>query len=358
MRKYLMLVLAFSLVCGTATVSLAAKKAPKPAPKKLSKPAPKKPAKSAPKPVQVKSGTVQLPGGPGGFGTVYSLRKDGPLYFRLVKAEYTTEQVVIGDGLISPAANEKLLVLHFTVQNPQKSEQFVRWDSLSFTAVDTTNANHEGKEDWGDDVESKPFAMSMKPAQTTALYTVLRVPAKGIIPKLMVLPGGGDGPVLRYDLTDPMNKVAPLKAPIADPADPSGYTALETVRGAVGTAYPYAFLDITVEKFDYVTGPLGDETPDEGGRLLVVTLLLKNRAPSEQFVRWDCITPTVTTTDSEDLSSYKDMFLATASRSLAQNIKAGAEIRVRCLFAIPKDCTPKTLSLKQGDSRTYQFEVH
>jgi len=355
-RKYIMLALALSLVfCSTAMVSHAAKKAVKPIPKKTTKPVPKKATMPAPKKIRPKAGTAQLPGGPGKFGAVYSLRKEGALYFRLIKAEYTTEQVVIGEALIAPAASEKLLVLHFTIQNPEKYEQYIRWDSLNFTAIDTTNANHEGIQDWGHAVDSKSFAMSMKPAQTTEVYTAIKVPAKGIIPKLMVLPGGDNGPVLRYDLTDPANKVAPLKAPIADPADPSGYTALETVAGVIGTAYSYANLDITVEKTEYAA-QITDETPEDGDRYFVATLLLKNESPSDQYVRGDFISPVLTSADGEELS-YKDMLLTTANRSFAQSIKVKAEMRVRIYFAVHKDSAAKTLALKEGESRTYQFDV-
>ncbi|MGE5532596.1 MAG: hypothetical protein ACM3VW_10830, partial [Bacteroidota bacterium] len=149
------------------------------------------------------TGTAQLPGDNGTLGQVYTMRKDQPLYFSLKSAEYTLDQVRMGGRTATPTADEKLLVLHFTVQNPLKTEQFVRWDSLRLTAVDATNVNHEGGYDWANPENGEAVSLSLKPAQTVLCYTVINVPAKGQIPKLMVLPEDeNDGPVLRYDLRD------------------------------------------------------------------------------------------------------------------------------------------------------------
>jgi len=314
-----------------------------------------KPAQKKPAP---KSGTVQLAGDNGVFGTVYSLGKSNTLYFRLKSAEFTVDQVVVGDRIYVPQANEKLLVLHFSVQNPQKAEQLARWDSLSFTAVDAMNTNHEGNELWGDERNHSEVNMMLKPAQTVDAYTCFRVPAKGIIPKLMILPPVESDGILRYDLTNSKNKVSPLKAPFADPSDSSGYTALETVQGSMNVMYPYNNFAISVEKFEYTTNKMDkEEAPEEGTRYLVVTLLTKNAAPDNNLLRWDTITPVLTSTDGEELE-YNNMLLATANRPMAKEVKNGEENRVRIYFTVPKDVTPKILTIKEGDDyRSYAFKV-
>jgi hypothetical protein len=342
------MITAVALMSFVATLTAAA-------PKKPVKPAPKKPA--AP--------SVQLAGNNGVFGTVYSIKKDYPLYFKLKSAEYTTNQVSIGGTLYSPKASEKLLVLHFNIQNPMKSEQYVRWDSLSFTAVDDENNNHEGNNDWGDD-EAKghpKIGITLKPAQTISVMTVVVVPAKGSIPKLMVMPGDDNGPVLRYamapDKAAPaQNKPGGLTAPIADPEDSTNCTALETVPGVIGTVYPYGALDVTIEKSEYTTSKLGEyEIEDEGQRFLLITVAIKNDSPNEQFVRWDTFQPTLVSADDEELS-YRDMLLANSNRPFGLTMKAGQESRARLLFSIPKDVTPKTLTMKEGDEgRSYQFSI-
>ncbi|MHB9130766.1 MAG: DUF4352 domain-containing protein [Armatimonadota bacterium] len=300
------------------------------------------------------SGTAELAGDNGELAKVYSLVKSNPLYFSLKSAEFTTSQVVISDTLYAPKADEKLLVLHFTVQNPQQSEKFIRWDSLRFTVVDAMNVNHESVGDWGDEKSHNSIGLSLKPAQKLEAYTAIVVPAKGVIPKLMVLPpGDNDGPILRYDLK---GKVTGLKAPVADPADTTGATALETVPAVLNTAYSYANFDITVEKIEYTTAALNDDTLEDGDRYLVATLLMKNKAPGNVYTRWDSLAPTLTGKDGEELK-YHDMILASSSKSFSQEVKAGQEIHVRLYFTVPKDSTAKTLALKEGDSRTYEIAV-
>jgi hypothetical protein len=299
-------------------------------------------------------GTAQLAGDNGELGKVYSIRKEGPLYFCLTEAEFTTEQVRIGDTLHSPNADQKLLVLHFTLQNPEKSDQYVRFDSLKFTAVDATNVNREATADWADEENQGKVALALKPAQKIAVYTVIAVPAKGPMPKLMVLPEPEDnGPVLRYDLRD---KGTPLQPPVADPADETGVTALERVPVAVGSLCHLGNFDVTVEKLEYTTDAMEGNAPEEEGRFLVATVLLTNRAPSEQYVRYDAITPVLASTDGEELT-YHNMLTATGDRSFAQNLAAGQEVRVRLYFTVPKGVTPKSLAIKEGESRTYDMPV-
>jgi hypothetical protein len=324
------------LLCGTVVFGAA-------------KPAQKKPAAS---------GTVQLAGDNGIFGTVYSLGKDNPIYFRLKSAEFTVDQVVVGNNIYVPRADEKLIVLHFTIQNPQKTEQFVRWDTLRFTAVDAMNTNHEGDELWGDERNHSEMSMMLKPAQTVEAYTCFAVPAKGIIPKLMVLPPVEGDKILRYDLTNPKNKVSALKAPFADPSDSSGYTALETVQGSMNVMYPYNNFDISVEKFEYTTNKLDkEEALEEGTRHLVVTLQTRSESPENAQLRWDTITPVLTSTDGEELE-YNNMLLAAANRPIDKIAKCGEENRVRIYFTVPKGVTPKTLTIKEGDdNRSYEFKV-
>ncbi|MEN6520448.1 MAG: DUF4352 domain-containing protein [Armatimonadota bacterium] len=313
--------------------------------------------KPAPKPAKAKAQSVMLAGDNGVFGTVYSIRKGYPIYFRLKSAEYTTDQMVIGDRLYAPKADEKLLVLHFTVQNPLKDEQYIRWDSLRFTAVDSMNINHEMGSDWGDEMNQGSLVMYLKPAQKADIYAGIMVSAKGIIPKLMVMSDyDGDGPILRYDLKNPKNAVAPLKKYVADPSDASGCTALETVPGESGTTYPCINFGITVQKSGYLEEGINGEELEEGIHYFTVTVLVKNKSPEKTYLRWDSIIPVLLSTDGEELN-YKDMLLASANRGMDRDLKPGEEVTVRLCFELPKDATPQTLSIKEEESRTYEFKM-
>ncbi len=302
------------------------------------------------------SGTPQLPGDNGILDQVYKISKAEPLYFRLTSAEFTVAQVVIGDDVYSPKADEKLLLLHFTVQNPDKTaERLARYDCLRFTAFDAMNNPHVGEKDWGDDQNHASVAMNLKPAQTVSCYSVIRVPAKGPVTKLMIQPrNDDDGPVLRYMFTD---QIKALDPPFADPADTTGYTALETVPAEIGTPYPFANWTITLEKFDYSTDTMDDDKPPAGGRFLMVTILVHNSSPADTNLRYDFFRPTLTDADGLEIK-YRGLVAASSGKPVAQMLKGGAELRVRLYFDVAKGVEPKTLVVKEGEhSRAYQWEV-
>jgi len=197
--------------------------------------------------------------------------------------------------------------------------------------------------------------MRLKPAQRIEGYVCAVVPAKGVIPKLMVMPpGADDGPILRYDLRD---RVTAFAAPIADPADPSGATALERVPAQVGTPYALRYYDVTVEKCETTTtGPNGAAGPN-GETYLVITMLCRNETAIDMTLRFDSFVTTLTDADGVQLKRHNDLLAATSNTSFNQRVASGSETRVRCFFTVPKDVKPKTLAIKEADSRTYEYDV-
>ncbi|MHB8997135.1 MAG: DUF4352 domain-containing protein [Armatimonadota bacterium] len=300
-------------------------------------------------------GTPQLPGDSGLLGQVYKLRTGNPFYFRLNSAEYIVSQLRVGKAAVIPEADEKLLVLHFSVQNPQNTEQLFRFDTLKFTAVDAMNVNHEGKGWVGDEQTKGDLNIRLKPAQRVEGYACIVVPAAGSIPKLMVMsPLANDGPVLRYDLRD---QVTPLPAPLADPADATGATALETVPAELNTPYSLRNFDVTVEKTETVTTALNAAAPKNGETFFVVTMSCKNKTGNDAVLRFDTFASTLTDVDGQQLKSGRDLLAATANNSFNQRAAPGADARVRLYFIVPKDAKLKTLALKEANSRTYQYDV-
>lgn len=295
-------------------------------------------------------GVPQLPGENGQFGAVYKMGKEGQMYyFRLNSAEYTTSQVTIGDRLFWPKADEKLLLLRFSVQNPNKVDTFVRYDFMKMMVVDAMNVNHEGTNGWGDAENKQDVAITLKPSQRIDCYTFIRVPAKGIIPKLIVQK---DPSLLRYDLHD---VVKTLEAPVVDPNDAAKATALEEVPALTGVSYPCGAFNITVQKFETVKDALVS-APKNGGTFLVATLLIKNMDPKDRLLRADFLKPELLSADGEVLR-YGGMLFATANRPVAQDLKAGQEMAVRLFFEVPKGVTPKTVTIKEYQSRGYRYDI-
>src|SRR5689334_6242046 len=115
MNRSVSLIAGLSLVAGLAL-------APAPVGAQTSKTKPAKPA-AKPSGGPVVLGTKQLPGDFGQFGTTYTIGKTRPVNFTLRSAEYTTTPFYVGNNTWVPKADEKLLVLHYTVHNPVAREQ-------------------------------------------------------------------------------------------------------------------------------------------------------------------------------------------------------------------------------------------
>lgn len=300
-------------------------------------------------------GTAQMPGENCQLGQVYKLRTGSPLYFRLNSAEYTVRQVRFGTATVMPEAAEKFLLLHFSVQNPQKVETLVRFDSLKFTAVDEMNVNHDKRGAWGDEQTQGDLNMRLKPAQRIEAYVCLPVPARGVVPKLIVAPPlSDDGPVLRYDLRD---RVQPLPAPIADPADPSGATALETVPAQPKAAYSLRNFDVTVTGFETVSTALDAAPPKAGEAYFVANLTCRNKLASEMMLRFDTFATTLTDAAGLELKRHNDLLAAGSNASFNQRVKPGAEVSVRVYFPVPKDATLRSFAIREGTSRTYEYAI-
>ncbi len=209
---------------------------------------------------RVVQGTSQLKGDQGELGLTYTLGKESPINFTLKSCEYLAERKRIGADYYVPTAEEKLLVVHFTLQNPQPSERGVGWSVCSFTAVDATDTNREYPQNIGVESTQEALSLDLKPAQKLDAYTIITVPARGEVPKLIVK--AQDQLVIRYDLR---KKVKGLAAPFGDPADKSGATALADVPAVVGTYCPVGMWDARLDSTSYTTGAIKEEAP-EGAR--------------------------------------------------------------------------------------------
>jgi hypothetical protein len=217
------------------------------------------------------------------------------------------------------------------------------------------NANHPGYGEWGVAGSLQRVNMELMPSQELEMYTVLTVPARGEIPKLLIRSRvDSDGPDLPFDLR---GKVTALPAPFADPADSTGATARERVPAQFGTAYPCNRFSVTVEKVESVAAALDAGEPARGSRFLVFSLLMRNQTPVENSLRADRIRPELTSTEEGQVFPYRGMLLATTNSQLNQPIGPGQEMHVRIYFTVPESSTPKTLAITEGTSRTYGFPV-
>lgn len=288
-------------------------------------------------------GTTQMEGQWGELGKEYTLCPDDPMNFKLRSAEFVASRIRIGDEVFFPNAKEKFLVLHYTIHNPQKREMNASWDTFEFTAVDATNENREYSEEVGQEDNNLPLgSIYLKPAQEIKVFTFIPVPAKGVIPKLIVK--RGDGPVLRYDLKE---KVKPLEPPFLDESDPTGATALKDIPAEMGAFYPTGVYDLRVDSAAYTKETLEGYEPEEGTHHLVINVSIVNMSGETQNVYWATFLPTVQTKDGERIGYNQVILHGKRNESLSTELEPDQEIKARFFFQVYDDDPAKTLYIEE-----------
>jgi len=354
------------LLCGAGTPADAqqGKKkpaAPKPAAQKkpaAPKPAPQtKPQAAATGPIVL--GTTQLPGDFGKFGQTYTLGKREPLNFTLVSARYSVERFSLGNNTWVPKADQKLLILRYTVHNPNPRDTGYYWADLRFTAVDAQDTNHDfiqavaraGKYD-------APLSITLKPAQKIECEAAILVSADGPTPKLIVERERG-APVVRYDLR---GKVAPVPAPFADPAVADGATTRAEVPVVAGTYVPLSSFDVKLESTGSLNEPVLRRELKPGYRNYTATFTIKNATQSKKSYYWSHFNAELRDADGEKVPFTQSLLKASRLEAASGELAPGEEARIRFFFPLPENVEAKTLYLKDqydtgGKGRILAFDL-
>ena len=317
------------------------------------------PAKPAPKPPTrppVK-GTTQLAGDDAQPRMTYTLGAGGQsLNFTLDSAEFSVARVNQGNSVYAPRADEKLLVLNLTVQNPNKTEYFFDGSSLQFVAVDAKDVNHDETSGTVRAGPSEPLGIELKPAQTISVVTAVRVPALGPVPKLIVKVASSER-VLRYDLR---GKVKPLAAPIADPADASGVSARTEVPGQPGTAYPVGRWDLKFVSAAFSKTPLLEVEPEEGKRLLVVTFEATNQGVERADYGAGTFTARLITGDNDQVECLGVLAKGAQNAEATGQAARGQALPLRLAFQVPKGAKLARVVMSEAsdaEMRGYAFDL-
>ncbi|GAB4455980.1 MAG: hypothetical protein OHK0029_13080 [Armatimonadaceae bacterium] len=340
---------------GWAQATKKAKPAAKPPVKAAPKPAPAKPAANRP----VVLGTQQLPGDFGKFGTTYTIGTREPVNFTLNRAEYSVTPLSFDNNTYVPKADQKLLVLHYTIHNPNPQELSFDWSALRFTAVDSQDTNHDYIQAVAREGQNQPLSIRLKPAQKLEVYSAILVPAEGVVPKLIVQ-RERTAPVIRYDLRE---KVAALPEPIADTADPTGATARKDVPAVAATWYALGAFDARLEKVEYVAGPLVRREAGKGNRFVTTTFTIRNRTARRERYYWSDFLGEVRDADGEKIPYTQAILKVTRDEAAQGELEPGEEIRIRFFFPVPEGVAAKTLRLSEGriidvrQARAFLFDL-
>ncbi len=286
-----------------------------------------------------RAGTAQLPGDNGKLGVVYAMGPKGDqLFFKLESAALETRAAFVENTLVAKA-NEKLLVLTFTVQNPQNAETLFRFDSLGFTCVAPDDQNWEFSGYVYNPATKKPISTNLKPAQKIQAVAAFPVHGVGPINKLMVQ--RGEAPVLRYDLR---GKVKPLTGPFAG----NGIDTVGEGKAELGTPFALGPLDVTVEKVEPVA-PGGELEPEEERTYFGATVNVVNNTLQPVFFRFDVLTPLMRDSDGAEMD-YCKLLLGDSYRDVDGDIPPKGTVRCRYVFSTPVGTKPTELVLTDPES--------
>jgi hypothetical protein len=292
--------------------------------------------------------------GKGEWGKTYSIRQGEPLYFTLQSAEYILDPVNIGNKGYSSRADEKQMLLHFTVQNPGTADRLCRYDQLIISATDESGNVHVQRQGWGFEGSKAIIQNNLAPKQQVSLYCLIPVPAKGEPLTINIKSNRtGDGPELKYDVH---GHIPALQAPFADASDPNGATVLEKVQAKTQTFYPCDFFSINLENMAYTTNAIGNVTLSMGQRIFSCTMSVKNNFPDEHLLRYDTIQPVLISSNGQTLA-VKGMTFENSTQAVGQALPGGEQLRVRIYFVVPDGFTPSQLQIKERNSRKYIYNV-
>ncbi len=313
---------------------------------------------------QATKGTTQLQGANDHalFTHTYTLGKTAPINVTVDRAEYTVDQVSIDNGMFLTNRDQKFLMLHYTLHNPNRSDYGLAWSTLEIFGVDANNQNLRYVANVALEGTGAKCYMSLKPGQKVQLYTLIMMPAKGALPKLVIQ--SRDRLVLRYNLQEKdakgkyLNPVKALPEPIADPADPTGATALETVPGQIGESYPLRDFDVKVDEVSFSDAPIMGKAPKPGERRFVAILTAKNGCTGDRSLAWNIFKPRLIDQDGSDVRWNESALFASKDEAVRGNLGPGQEMRVRYYYDVPADLALRSFTIQQAATgRVYAYDL-
>ncbi len=314
------------------------------------------------------AGTQQLSGGVGVFNQAATLGKESPLNFTLRSLEYQFGRIAIGQNVWEANSKQKLLLVRFTVQNPQKNRdvQF-NHSSFLFTLVDSNNVSSTPawaatELNFARDNDFTPLDTPLKPGQRLDAYTVFVVPSEVSVPKLIVERfNERTAGVLRFDLT---GKIKGLPTPFA--ADSNGFKALQEITAQIGTYYPVGRVDMRLESAQVSTLEAGEMRPSEGKRFVRLNFAFRNPMPrgapnaGVTMCGTDGFILEFTDSDNERQTTQScgtNFLKPTRNENGDGELAPGQEIKLRYLFEVPNNVAAAKLAVYTEPSVRYIFDI-
>ena len=290
-------------------------------------------------------GTVQLPGDNGKLGTTYQLGPKGSeLHFNLESASFATS-FANPEELVVAGEKQRLLILTFTVQNPQKTESNLSWNTFKFTVVSPDDENTDYRGYVYNSQKLTHVSQNLKPAQKLKCMIAIPIYEKGPVPKLIVQKS--DSPVLRYNLTDKVAKLTSVFAPNGvDMSDNGGVLA----TGVPTDMGPYK---ITIDKVEMSKTPINGYRLNDGEFFLLVTATVANNQLKPVSLSWPYFVLIA-----DDGSGLKNkwagyLIAAQSGDTFQTELPEGEKATVRFLFQIREPYAPKTIKFMHEPTKRF-----
>ncbi|HEX8465090.1 MAG TPA: DUF4352 domain-containing protein [Abditibacterium sp.] len=332
------------------------------APQSLAAPRKAAKAKPAAKPktrklIKEVLGTEQLTGWEGALGEMFTLGTNPPFNFTLKNAAYSAGRVNIGEGSYWPKGDEKLLVLHFTVQNVKPTAMHFGAYYLNVKAVDSGGVTREYVRQIAREKTGESLSLSLNPGQKIDAYTVIPVAGWGEVPKLIVSSAyEPKSSIVRYDLR---GKVAKLSAPFAEPKD--GTTALKLISAKAGQFYPVTDrFDARLESVAYSGDKLQNRAPNSGKRFCIATFTLQNKSLKPYRFSQSVFRADLKDVDGEKTDYTSSILKGSRDEEANSELAPGEEARVRFYWELPEKVEAKTILMQYGydkESRTFAYDI-
>ncbi len=313
-------------------------------------------AKQKPKPPAKKQttapikGTVQLAGDKGKLGITYQIGNVGDeLHFTLDSAEVALRCKTVEDNILA-SHPDKLLILNYTVQNPNKREVSFDYGSFKFTCVSPDDENRESDSYTYHAERRTHFNVSLKPAQKVKAFVAFKVHGTGPITKLMV-ERGSNRPILRFDLKDKVKAMTSVFAP-------DGMNVLQTVPAPFAKPFDFGAFDINVEKVEAAPGAVGQYEPAEGQTIFVVNVSFTNMLNRPHRLAWGTFEPKLTDENGDTIEWCSDMLTLTGNQTIDEELEGGQIKKAMMVFRGVKGQKPKKLKLFCNDlQRTVNIDL-
>lgn len=304
-------------------------------------------------------GAAQMAGTDGVFGQTYTLKSG--FNYTVVSAEYSVTRSVAYDCTV-PKADEKLVVLHVRIKNSNADDNYFDAGAHGWTAVDSDGNDHAGGTDYGRDITGKAIVPSLKPGQGyDDVYTSILVPAKGPLAKLILNNGriGTADDVLRFNIGAGKNVIAPLPPYVADPADPTGVTALADISGKVGAFYPMGTFDVRFDNFQFSDGPVDGNNVDDGKRFIIATATFKYLGTGDDAAIYPSLFTTQATNSDDDDIQFDGGMTADKDEDVPSDrrIRTNDTYTIRFYGQVSIGTKLKTFTISEGDSRRYVYDI-